>query len=428
MNRVSILIVAAVVAIGSCLGLVKYASGAEDRAVEASKPVSVLVASKDIPAGTPFSTAWNDHRIGTSQTLQSLLPATAVRDPKALQGLVATSALAQGQFVVSGAFADPAAAGKTGPPTFATDLPRRHGGRLLQGGRAAGGVGPRAPGRSRQPARAGAERFGARVCLTPVARPSSTSSRISRSSPSATSPRPRRTRRRRRRIRAPGSTRWRCAPEDSARLLLLSNEYDVYLTLVGPKTAPGDIPPIADRDGLPALTPHPACTTHEPAAGNGSSTRPRSTASRRSRSMTDRRGQLGGGGAATGAPAAAAARNAIVCPPTCTSRCTARSSASSARCSTTTPSTEKELEQRLHEAIVAAFTENGAPLNGAALRTVRAGRPQRRHRLRTDRGVPRRRVASPRSWSTARTSSSSSARARSSKCRPDSSTASTSAA
>ena len=42
-------------------------------------------------------------------------------------------------------------------------------------------------------------------------------------------------------------------PEDSARLLLLSNEYDVYLTLVGPKVAPGELPPIADRDGVPAL-------------------------------------------------------------------------------------------------------------------------------------------------------------------------------
>ena len=43
------------------------------------------------------------------------------------------------------------------------------------------------------------------------------------------------------------------APQDAARLLLLSNEYDVYLALVGPKTQPGAIPPIADRDGLPAL-------------------------------------------------------------------------------------------------------------------------------------------------------------------------------
>jgi Flp pilus assembly protein CpaB len=42
------------------------------------------------------------------------------------------------------------------------------------------------------------------------------------------------------------------SPQDSARLLLLAHEYDVYLTLVGPKTPPADIPPVADRDGLPS--------------------------------------------------------------------------------------------------------------------------------------------------------------------------------
>src|SRR5581483_5829195 len=42
-------------------------------------------------------------------------------------------------------------------------------------------------------------------------------------------------------------------PEDSARLLLLSNEYDVYLTLVGSRTTPAEVPPIADREGLPPV-------------------------------------------------------------------------------------------------------------------------------------------------------------------------------
>ena len=258
MNRVSILIVAAVVAIGSCLGLVKYASGAEDRAVEASKPVSVLVASKDIPAGTPFSTAWNDHRIGTSQTLQSLLPATAVRDPKALQGLVATSALAQGQFVVSGAFADPAAAGKTGPPTFATDLPP---GTVAVSFKA-----------DAQQAVSDLVRPGDHVNLlvqvpnaSVLGLPDSGGAAVvhifqdleiiaigdvpAPSKDAAEAP------------KNPGTGLYTVAvaPEDSARLLLLSNEYDVYLALVGPKTAPGDIPPIADRDGLPAI---PAATAN----------------------------------------------------------------------------------------------------------------------------------------------------------------------
>jgi len=43
-------------------------------------------------------------------------------------------------------------------------------------------------------------------------------------------------------------------PEDSARLLLLSHEYDVYLTLVGPKTSPSDLPPISDGSALPTPT------------------------------------------------------------------------------------------------------------------------------------------------------------------------------
>jgi pilus assembly protein CpaB len=248
----SILIVAAVVAVGSCFGLVKYASGAEDRAVEASKPVPVLVATKDIPAGTPFSNAYNDHRIGFAQTLQSLLPATAVTDPKSLQGLISTTALAQGQFVVKGAFADPATAGKTGPPTFANDLP---------------------PGTVAVSFKADAEqavsdlvRPGDHVNLlaqvpnaSVLGLPDSGGAAVvhifqdleiiaigdvlapDKDAPEAP--------------KNPGTGLYTVAvaPEDSARLLLLSNEYDIYLALVGPKTQPGDIPPIADSSGLPPL-------------------------------------------------------------------------------------------------------------------------------------------------------------------------------
>ena len=134
MNRVSILIVAALVAIGSAFGLVKYASGAEQRAVDASKPVKILVAAKDIPAGTDFSTAWNSHVIVFADTLQSLVPPTAVTNPQALQGLVATTELAQGQSVVSGAFADPAKAGRSWPTDVRQRPARRHRGRVVQGG------------------------------------------------------------------------------------------------------------------------------------------------------------------------------------------------------------------------------------------------------------------------------------------------------
>ena len=252
MNRVTILIVAAVVAIGSGFGLVKYASGAEDRAVEASKPVQVLVAQKEVPSGMAFSTAWNTHLIGYAQTPESLLPPTAVTDPQALQGLIATTELAQGQFVVRGAFADPAAAGRVGPPTFANQLP---------------------PGTVAVSFKADAEkavsdliRPGDHVNLlaqvpnaSVLGLPDSGGAAVVHifqdleiiaignvTAPAAdASVAP----------NNPGSGLYTVAvaPEDAARLLLLSNEYDVYLALVGPKTQPGAIPPVADRDGLPAL-------------------------------------------------------------------------------------------------------------------------------------------------------------------------------
>ncbi|HEY2813972.1 MAG TPA: Flp pilus assembly protein CpaB [Acidimicrobiales bacterium] len=252
MNRITILIVAAVVAVGSCFGLVKYASGAENRAVEASKPVQVLVAQKDVPAGTAFSTAWNDHRIAFAQTLQSLVPPTAVTDPTALQGMVVTAALVQGQYVVRGAFADPATVGRVGPPTFANQLPN----------------GTVAVSFKAEAASAVSDlvRPGDHVNLL-VQVPNASVLGLPDSGGAAvvhifqdleiiaigdvTAPPPDATEA----PKNPGTGLYTVAvaPEDSARLLLLSNEYDVFVTLVGPKTQPSDIPPIADRESVPPL-------------------------------------------------------------------------------------------------------------------------------------------------------------------------------
>jgi Flp pilus assembly protein CpaB len=266
MNHVKILIIAAVVAIVSGFGLVKYASGAEHRAVEASKPVQVLVAMKDVPAGTSFSTAFNAHEIGFAQTLQSLLPPTAVTDPTALQGLVSTTDLAQGQYVVKEGFTDPANAGHEGPPTFATDLP---------------------PGTVAVSFKADAEkavsdliRPGDRVNLlvqvpnaSVLGMPDSGGAAVVHlfqdlqiiaigdvpAPPKDATSAP----------ANPGTGLYTVAvsPEDSARLLLLSNEYDIYLTLVGPKTNPGALPPIADRDGVPPV--QDASQTPAAAVGTG---------------------------------------------------------------------------------------------------------------------------------------------------------------
>ena len=112
MNRVGVLVVAAVVAIGSCFGLVRYASGAQDRAVSAAEPVPVMIAMKDVPQGMPFSTAWNEGRLALSNIPRTLRPATAVVDPNGLDGLTAAAPLSQGQLVVQASFtkADPNAA------------------------------------------------------------------------------------------------------------------------------------------------------------------------------------------------------------------------------------------------------------------------------------------------------------------------------
>ncbi len=253
MNRVTILVVAAVVALASCFGLVKYASGAEARAVNASHPVDVLVALKDVPAGTAFADAWNQHRIGVSQTLESLRPAAAVSDPNVLQGLVTVTPLAAGQVVVRGAFADPSQTGKQGPPTFANALPPNtvavsfkadaakevadlirpgdHVNVLVQVPNASVLGLPDSGGAAVVHLFQDLEVIAIGDVVAPPA-----------DAPEAP--------------KNPGTGLYTVAvrPEDSARLLLLSNEYDVYLTLVGSRTTPAEVPPIADREGLPPVT------------------------------------------------------------------------------------------------------------------------------------------------------------------------------
>jgi Flp pilus assembly protein CpaB len=123
MNRIGVLVVAAVVALGSSFGLVRYASGAQERAVEATQPVPVMVAAADVPPGTSFTVAWDKGLITMAETVQSLRPETAVLDPAPLRGLVTTTGLAKGQLVVQSTFVDPSAVVDAGPPTFANDLP-----------------------------------------------------------------------------------------------------------------------------------------------------------------------------------------------------------------------------------------------------------------------------------------------------------------
>ena len=253
MNRVGVLVVAAIVAVGSCFGLVRYASGAQDRAVEASEPVPVMLAAKDVPEGMAFSTAWNEGRLQMSNIPKSLRPATAVLDPNALAGLTAAAPLAQGQLVVQASFtkADPRA--HVGPPTFAAALPE---GMVAVSFKATADkavsdlITPgdhvnllvQVPNASvlGLPDSGGA----AVVHIFQDLKIIAIGDVPAPAADAATAP------------KNPGTGLYTVAvkPDDSARLLLLSHEYDVYLTLVGPKTDPQAIPAIADRDAMPTST------------------------------------------------------------------------------------------------------------------------------------------------------------------------------
>ena len=253
MNRVGVLVVAAVVAIGSCFGLVRYASGAQDRAVQAAEPVPVMIAMKDVPQGMAFSTAWNEGRLALSNIPRTLRPATAVVDPNALAGLTASAPLAQGQLVVQASFTKNDPKARVGPPTFAATLPEGtvavsfkasadkavsdlitpgdHVNLLVQVPNAAVLGLPDSGGA------AVVHMFQDLkiIAIGDVQEPAADATVAPKN---------------------PGSGLYTVAirPEDSARLLLLSHEYDVYLTLVGPKTSAEAMPAIADKDALPPVT------------------------------------------------------------------------------------------------------------------------------------------------------------------------------
>jgi pilus assembly protein CpaB len=249
-----VLVIAAVVALGSCFGLVRYSSGAQDRAVAASEPVPVMVAAKDVPIGMPFETAWNDGRLAMSTIPQGLRPATAVTDPKALTGLLAVAPLVQGQLVVQGSFTDASAADRAGPPTFATRLPDGTVAVSFKAESASAVSDLIRPGDRVNllvqvpnasvlglPDSGGAAMVHVFqdlqiIAIGDVPMPDATATEA------PTNP-------------GTGLYTVAVAPQDSARLLLLSHEYDVYLTLVGPKTAPSPLPPISDGDALPVITP-----------------------------------------------------------------------------------------------------------------------------------------------------------------------------
>ena len=257
MNKLVILAVAAVVAVGSGFGLLQYVSGAEARAEEATQAVDIFVAAQTVPAGTSWEEARSTGLIVTSQTLRGSLPPTAVTDAASLAGLVADDALLAGQTVVQGAFVDPAAERVgAGPPTFADDLPAGTVAVSFEASGASAVSDLISPGDrvnlllnvpnaselglpdSNGPAvvhvfqdleviAIGAALRPAEGAAEPVANPGGASTYTVA-----------------------------VAPRDAARLLFLTRQYEVLLALVGPGNEPSEQPPVGTADALPeSLTP-----------------------------------------------------------------------------------------------------------------------------------------------------------------------------
>jgi pilus assembly protein CpaB len=269
MNRLTVVAVAAVVALASGLGLVRYVAGAEDRATATAQPVPVLVAATDVAAGTTFAEAWDSGAIVQSEILQGMRPSTAITDPAQLQGSVADGVLRQGQLVVQGVFVAPGDAGEAAlPPTFADSLPE---GSVAVSFEAAGAQAVSdliSPG----------DRVNLLVQVPNAAElglPDSGGPAIvhvfqdlkviaigAALAPAAGSATP---------VANPGAGSYTVAvaPRDAARLLLLTRQYQVFLTLVGPGTDPTPQDPVTKIDALPS-----ALTAEATVGGAGAPTTP----------------------------------------------------------------------------------------------------------------------------------------------------------
>jgi Flp pilus assembly protein CpaB len=258
-NRLAVIAVAAVVALASGFGLVSYVGAADDRAAAAAEPVPVLVATADLPDGTAFDEALADGRIAPSRTLRSTLAPTAVTDPTTLAGMVADGVLRSGQTVVAGSFVDPAERRVgAGPATFADSLPE---GSVAVSFEASGAA---AVGNLVSPG----DRVNLLVNVPNAAElglPDSGGPAIVhvfqdleviaigaalRPAEGAAEP-----------VANPGASTYTVAvaPRDAARLLFLTRQYEVLLTLVGPGNAPTEQGPVGKVDAMPdTLTPETA--------------------------------------------------------------------------------------------------------------------------------------------------------------------------
>lgn len=265
MNRLTVVAVAALVAIASGMGLVRYVAGAQDRAEATARPVPVLVAASDVADGTTFADAWAAGAIVRSETLQGLRPATAVIEPAQLDGTIADGVLRQGQVVVEGVFVSPDDAGDAAlPPTFADELPE---GSVavsfdVAGAQAVSNLispGDRVNLLVQVPnaAELGLPDSGgpAMVHVFQDLRVIAIGAAIA---PAAGSEEP---------VTNPGAGSYTVAVDsrDAARLLFLTGQYQVFLTLVGPGTEATAQDPVTKANALPeTLTADDALSAPDP--------------------------------------------------------------------------------------------------------------------------------------------------------------------
>ncbi|MDT4938389.1 MAG: pilus assembly protein CpaB [Pseudonocardiales bacterium] len=250
MNRLTVVAVAAVVALLSGVGLVRYVGGAEKRATASAELVPILTAAADVPEGTSFANAFGSGQVVWSKTLASLRPATAVLDTNAVTGMVANRALVRGQVVVDGEFVDPSAARRSGPPTFATNLPD---GTVAVSFEAMGAQAVSdliTPGdhvnllvQVPNAAELGLPDSGGPAVVHVfqdllILAIGSTPAPPAGATQPAVNP-------------GTGSYTVAVSPLDAARVLLLTRQYTVFLTLVGPGTTPSNQPPVDGANALP---------------------------------------------------------------------------------------------------------------------------------------------------------------------------------
>ncbi len=251
MNRLTVVAIAAVVALGSGFALVRYVAGAEDRATSSVSPVPVLIAAADVPAGTSFEDAWTTELIVQGEIAQALRPATAIAAPDGLNGTVADGVLRAGQLVVEGVFVAPSdVSGLNLPPTFAADLPEGSVAVSFDAGGAAAVSNLISPGdlvnllvQVPNAAELGLPDSGgpAIVHVFQNLRVIAIGAALAPASGSTTP------------VANPGGGGYTVAvaPRDAARLLFLTRQYEVFLALVGPGTDPSPQGPVGKSDALP---------------------------------------------------------------------------------------------------------------------------------------------------------------------------------